>query len=100
MKCAIIFLLGLTFLWKVQADLCAAGSQEIGGNWYCQAVTGIQYSNVGTPGTYNSVIDMTSEGVCSSQPKHFSGPLSPLDEEVGDLFLFCWSMVCKLPKRS
>ncbi len=46
---AVIF---LSFLLGVQADLCAKGSQEIDGNWFCQPVTAIRYNNVGTPGTY------------------------------------------------
>ena len=73
----------IVLLGGVGADLCAKGSQEVQGNWFCQRVTAIQYCNVGTPGTYNQVTDMDSTtGVCSSQPKQFSGPLSPLDEEV------------------
>jgi hypothetical protein len=61
------------------ADPCA----EIDGNWYCQPVKAIQYSNVGTPGAYNDIIAMdSSNGSCASVPKSFSGPLSPLDEEV------------------
>jgi len=63
-------------------DLCAMGSKEIAGNWFCQAVKAIQYSNVGTPGSYNQVVYMGKDGTCSSQRKSFSGPLSPLDEEV------------------
>jgi hypothetical protein len=69
-------------LVSVGADLCGMGSKEIDGNWFCQAVQAIQYSNVGIPGTYNQITEMASSGVCSSQPKHFSGPISPLDEEV------------------
>jgi hypothetical protein len=46
---AVIF---LSFLIRAQADLCAKGSQEIDGNWFCQPVTAIRYSNVGTPGAY------------------------------------------------
>jgi len=66
----------------VVGDLCALGSQEIDGNWFCQAVKGIQYTNVGTPGSYNQVVYMGEDGTCSSRPKSFSGSMSPLDEEV------------------
>ncbi len=65
----------------VGADQCSVGAIEIDGNWFCQPVKAIQYSNVGTPGSYNEVVGM-SNGACSSQQKQFSGPLAPLDEEV------------------
>lgn len=42
------------------ADLCALGSELVAGNAFCQAVTGIQYSNVGTAGQYNRVVYMVS----------------------------------------
>jgi len=66
----------------VLADDCASTSTEIDGNWYCQAVQAIQYNNVGTQGSYNQVTAMNSDGSCASMLKSFSGPLSPLDEEV------------------
>jgi len=72
----------ISLLGVVGADLCGMGSQEIDGNWFCQPVQAIQYSNVGIPGTYNQITDMASNGVCSSEPKQYSGPISPLDEEV------------------
>ncbi|KAI9648242.1 target of Sbf [Ciborinia camelliae] len=59
-----------------------SGCSEVSGNWYCNPVDAVMYSNVGAPGTYNQVTNMASNGVCSSTPKSFSGPLSPLDEEV------------------
>ncbi|TGO78427.1 hypothetical protein BELL_0067g00230 [Botrytis elliptica] len=59
-----------------------SGCSEVSGNWFCNPVDAILYSNVGAPGTYNQVTDMSSDGICSSTPKSFSGPLSPLDEEV------------------
>ena len=71
----------------VNADLCSQGSIEIDGNWYCQSVQAIQYSNVGTPGTYNQVTDMPPDGNCASTPFSFSGPLAPLDEEVNASFI-------------
>jgi hypothetical protein len=69
-------------LTTVGADLCSIGSTEIDGNWYCQPVDAIQYSNVGTPGSYYQVTNMLSDGACTSTPMSFSGPISPLDEEV------------------
>ncbi len=66
----------------VGADFCAKGRVEIQGNWFCQPVDAITYSNVGTAGTYNDVTDMASDGTCSSTPESFSGPIAPLDEEV------------------
>ncbi|PGG98570.1 hypothetical protein AJ79_08823 [Helicocarpus griseus UAMH5409] len=64
------------------AQACAAGTaQQIGGNWYCSAVNSITYTNFGSSGTYNEVTGMTG-GACTSQPKEYSGPLAPLNEEV------------------
>ncbi|CAD6442185.1 96f09121-de62-402b-b8d4-8d082bf913ba [Sclerotinia trifoliorum] len=62
--------------------LLVSGCSEVLGNLYCNPVDAILYSNVGSPGTYNQVTDMASNGICSSTPKSFSGPISPLDEEV------------------
>jgi hypothetical protein len=56
---------------------------ELDGNEYCTAIQAIRYDNVGTPGTYSQIVEMSPTGQCSSVPKTFSGPLSPLDEEVG-----------------
>lgn len=64
------------------ADQCALGSTLSGGNWYCQPVKAIQYSNVGHSGSYNKVTGMSSGGVCSNTPTKYSGSLAPLDEEV------------------
>jgi hypothetical protein len=66
----------------VTAQACAAGApQEINGNWYCQAVKSITYSNFSTPGTYQKVTTMAS-GVCGSTPQSYSGAMAPMDEEV------------------
>lgn len=65
----------------VKAGDCGSGSTEIGGNWYCAAVEAIHYAGVGTAGSYMKITDM-SGGQCSSELHTFSGPLSPLDEEV------------------
>ena len=73
---------GMAALAVVVADFCAKGRVEIEGNWFCQPVNAITYTNVGTPGTYDDIVDMASDGTCSWAPKSFSGPLAPLDEEV------------------
>lgn len=63
----------------VVADSC----QYISGNYYCNAVSAIQYQNIGFAGSYNDVTEMDeSSCVCSSSTKAFSGTLSPLDEEL------------------
>ena len=66
----------------VNADQCALGSVQIDGNWFCQPVQAIRYSNVGTAGSYKQIVKMGSDGKCESVPRRFSGPLSPLNEEV------------------
>lgn len=71
----------LLFGGFVAAD-CATNAQEVDGNWYCSAVKKITYNNFGTSGQYNQVIDMADDGTCTSVPKAFSGPLSPLNEQV------------------
>jgi hypothetical protein len=68
---------------NVLADLCAKGKQELGGNWFCQPVQAIQYSNVGSSGSYHQITDMNSQtGSCQYQLKQYSGPLAPLNEEA------------------
>jgi hypothetical protein len=64
------------------AQACAsATAQQINGNWYCQAVSAITYSNFDEPGTYNKVTTMAN-GVCGSTPQSYSGAMAPMDEEV------------------
>jgi hypothetical protein len=58
-----------------------SGSTVLDGNWYCQPVQAIRYSNVGSPGSYNRITKM-EDGSCSSTPNAFSGALAPFDEEV------------------
>ena len=73
----------LLFIHNVLADMCAKGTKEVSGNWFCQPVQAIQYSNVGSSGSYQQVINMNSQtDSCQSQTKSYSGPLAPLDEEV------------------
>jgi hypothetical protein len=86
----------LTALAFASADFCTKGRVEIQGNWLCQPVDAITYSNVGTPGTYQDIIDMSSDGTCSSISKSFSGPIAPLDEEVNPTPIFATSIHQKL----
>ena len=66
----------------VGAQPCAAGTaQEIKGNWYCEAVKAVSYTNFGSSGTYEQITSMDG-GVCLSAPEPFSGPMAPLDKEV------------------
>jgi Glycine-rich protein domain (DUF2403) len=66
----------------VNTQACAAGSaKEIGGNWYCDAVKAITYSDFGSTGTYNKITTMDG-GNCQSEPFDYSGALAPLDGEV------------------
>lgn len=97
------FILGLitivASLGAVSGDHCAEGSTDYGGNWFCQPVKAIHYSNVGTPGTYQKITGM-SNGVCTSETQLFSGPIAPLDEEVR-LTLECLiDNLAKLKNRS
>ena len=56
---------------------------EDNGNWFCQAVRAIVYTQVGGSGAYNKVTNMDSDsGSCSSSPYEYSGNVAPLDEEV------------------
>lgn len=65
------------------ADLCASGSTDDGGNWYCQEVSAITYTGLSGAGNYNKVSNMDStSGTCSSSPYGYSGTMAPLDEEV------------------
>ncbi|KAK2741035.1 target of Sbf [Myotisia sp. PD_48] len=69
---------------SVAANGCedAGGAVQSGGNWYCNnPVTSITYRNFGSSGTYNKVTGMT-DGVCTSEPYSYGGPLAPLNEEL------------------
>jgi hypothetical protein len=80
----VVALAALLSVGNVLADLCAMGpKQELNGNWFCQPVKAIQYSNVGSSGSYKQITSMNSQTrLCEYQMKAFSGPLAPLDEEV------------------
>jgi hypothetical protein len=66
--------------------------QDVLGNYYCEKVEKVVYTNVkaNSPGSYNRVTDMSDAGSCSSEPKSFSGPMKPLDEEVSSLIHSFW----------
>ena len=71
------------------AELCAAGSTEENGNYYCQAVHQVTYSNVGAQaaGVYEEVVNMnTQTGECKKQNKAFSGPMAPFNEPVRGIY--------------
>lgn len=57
----------------------ASASEIANAQWQVDA---IRYSNVGTPGTYQQVTEISTDGTCTSSPKQFAGPIAPLDEEV------------------
>lgn len=66
-------------------DLCANGSTDDNGNWYCQKVDAITYTGLSGSGSYNKVTSMdSSASTCGSSPQAYSGSMAPLDEEVSD----------------
>ncbi|KAH0544211.1 hypothetical protein FGG08_001656 [Glutinoglossum americanum] len=70
-------------LGKTSQELCAGSSQQIGGNYYCKAVSAITYTGVGSSGSYNAVTSMDpTTGQCASTPRSYSGQLAPLCDEV------------------
>ena len=69
-------------VYGAAAQACANGpAQEVNGNWYCQAVNAITYTNFDAHGSYNKVTTMAN-GVCGSTPQSYSGAVAPMDEEV------------------
>ena len=52
------------------------------GNWYCSEAQAISYSNFGTPGQYQRVSSMGSNGECDFAPQGYSGGMAPMDGEV------------------
>jgi hypothetical protein len=65
-------------------QLCALGSVDEGGNFFCQQVSQILYTNLGTSdATYQDVVFMDPKtGECQKQPKTVAGGLAPFDEPV------------------
>lgn len=63
--------------------LCGQKAYQEGGNWYCQAVGHITYTNVGASGEYDDVVHMDQNiGNCLKAKRPFSGPLAPFNEQV------------------
>ncbi|KAK0734402.1 putative TOS1-like glycosyl hydrolase-domain-containing protein [Lasiosphaeria miniovina] len=63
-------------------DLCAKTSYQQNGNWFCTPVQQITYTNLGGSGTYNDVVGISATGQCEFQPKAYSGPLAPFNEQL------------------
>ncbi|KAL2063521.1 hypothetical protein VTL71DRAFT_5326 [Oculimacula yallundae] len=63
-------------------DLCQKGVTKLEGNYYCQAVKGVRYKNVGHAGSYEDIVSMPKDGTCGTKTKYFNGRLSPFDEEL------------------
>ena len=59
-----------------------AGCTNDGGNWYCAETNKIVFNGIGFDGSYDDVVSMNENGQCTQETKHFSGNLSPLDEEL------------------
>lgn len=69
-------------------DLCQGHSVKEAGNWYCQPVTQITYTNVGKVGSYDEVSFMDpTTGQCDFAKKEVSSPIAPFDEGVSELYL-------------
>jgi hypothetical protein len=75
------------FLWL---STVAATGKLINGNWYADSIERIAYTGVGGAGTYQRITNMESAtGACSKEPRPFSGPLAPFDEDVSSLPVLC-----------
>ena len=61
------------------------GCSEEKGNWYCENVSAISYSNFGTAGQYQKVSSMGSNGQCGFTGQAYKGGMAPFDEEVSFL---------------
>jgi hypothetical protein len=70
-------------------NLCNGHAVEEAGNWYCQAVDSITYSNVGKVGSYQEVVKMdATTGQCDFATKEVSSPMAPFDEGVSETLCF------------
>lgn len=64
-------------------QLCQGTSSKEQGNWYCQKVQRVTYTNMGKSGQYNEVISMGQKtGKCQFGTRQFSGQLAPFNEPV------------------
>lgn len=53
------------------------------GNYYCNEVSQVQYTNIGFQGSYNEVIGFNTDScTCDSKPVKFTGSLAPFDQEL------------------
>ena len=58
-------------------------SQDSLGNYYCNEVTQIKYTNIGHGGSYSRVSSMNQDdGTCGFSATGYSGSMAPFDEEV------------------
>ena len=69
-------------------SICAQNCQQENGNYYCDSVQAIAYSNFGTSGSYNRIASMEN-GQCSSTKQAFGGGMAPLDREVSQTYQVC-----------
>ena len=83
-----LYLITLHAPGGIFAQECAAGSaSQYKGNWYCSPVKAITYSGFPGSGWYNKVTKMdAASGECESERYDYSGSLSPLNEEVVNIF--------------
>ncbi|KAG4440986.1 hypothetical protein IFR05_003550 [Cadophora sp. M221] len=82
-KILLVLVVAFSFFGLGIADLCVKGSKMMEGNSYCQEVKSVKYMNVGKHGgVYKDVIAMDSSGTCDKKLNHFSGSLTPFNEEL------------------
>lgn len=67
----------LLFITGVLAD-CT----YIDGMYYCAETGFVQFTGVGSSGSYNRVTSFNSDGTCSSAAQGYSGNMAPFDEEL------------------
>lgn len=79
---------------------CSGTATNEGGNWYCGAVNQIVYEGIKGAGKFKAVTHMSDSGECHYEDKHYSGPLAPLDEDVGAFFFFVPSLTHSLYSTS
>ncbi|KIW92130.1 uncharacterized protein Z519_07114 [Cladophialophora bantiana CBS 173.52] len=77
-SCSVSALLAVTGAVLAQDSNC----YEEKGNWYCNSVQAISYSNFGTAGQYQKVSYMGSNGECDFADQSYQGGMAPMDGEV------------------
>lgn len=84
----------MKYAWGASGALLAMASMGIAqdsgcyqekGNWYCNQVQAISYSNFGTAGQYQRVSQMSSSGQCGFAGQSYQGGMAPLDGEVSQV---------------